>query len=107
MWSSSCGVEHVMWNSQRTDHNRGTGGRAVRTHLSLGCHFDSRQQRPVFQTFLPFLFAKRRLGFRWPPVSPPCVLGWVAVGHPLARSRGSVTFFEDKGGREGRDPNPQ
>ena len=32
-----CGVEHAMWNSQRTDHNRGTDGRTVGTHLSPCC----------------------------------------------------------------------
>ena len=38
-------------------------------------------------------FASKRLGCRWPPVSPPCVLGWVTVGHPIAQGHGSVTFL--------------
>ena len=46
---------HVVsvWNSQWTDHNRGAGGRAVGTHLSLCCHFDSRQQCPDILTSRP------------------------------------------------------
>ena len=30
-----CCVEHAMWNSQRTDHNRGTGGAGGRGHFHL------------------------------------------------------------------------
>ena len=50
---ASIGMEHAVWNSQRTDHNRGTGGRAVGTHLSLRCHFGARQQCPEILTSRP------------------------------------------------------
>ena len=37
MWSGSCGVEHAVLNSHRTDHNRGTGGWAVGDTLKCLC----------------------------------------------------------------------
>ena len=36
----------ALWKSQRTDHNRGTGGRAVGTPRSLWRHFGSRRKYP-------------------------------------------------------------
>ena len=30
-----CGVKHAVWNSQWTDQNRGTGGRADGTHTCV------------------------------------------------------------------------
>ena len=42
-------VEHAVWNSQWTDHSRGTGGRAVGTHLSPCCFF--RFKATVSQNF--------------------------------------------------------
>ena len=79
-------VEHAVWNSQRSDHYRGTGEQAVGTTRVCG---------EMESLIVPL--KRTGLGYRWRPVSLPCVLAWVAVGGPPALDRGSVACG-DKGG---------
>ena len=60
------------------------------------CRFDSKQQwsrifDPEFLSCHSPL--KEGLGRHWPPVSPLCVLGWVAVGNPLGVGGVAATGF--------------